>query len=80
MNQSKIDSALEALTNILIGCGVALIAQLIWFPMLGKEFTLSENLLTTAFFTIVSFARSYIIRRAFDGKPVYASIFKKCKS
>lgn len=74
MKQSKIDSALEAFTNILIGAVVALAAQLIWFPVIGKEFTLFENLLTTAFFTLVSFARSYGIRRLFNGKSVYQSI------
>jgi hypothetical protein len=77
MKQTKIDSILEALTNILIGAGIALAAQLIWFPIIGKEFTLGENLLTTAFFTLVSFIRSYGIRRLFNGKPVYRSIIKK---
>ena len=79
MKQTKIDSILEALTNILIGAGIALSAQLIWFPIIGKEFTLGENLLTTAFFTLVSFIRSYGIRRLFNGKSVYRSIVKKDK-
>lgn len=69
--QSKIDSALEALTNIAIGAGVALTAQLVWFPIIGKSFTITENLMTTAFFTLVSFVRSYVIRRLFNGKSVY---------
>ena len=68
------DSVLEAITNILIGAGIALMAQLIWFPLIGKHFTLSENLATTAFFTLVSFARSYGVRRAFNGRSVYQSI------
>lgn len=77
MSQSKIDSILEALTNIAIGASIALIAQLVWFPILDKQFTLTENIATTAFFTLVSFARSYWIRRAFDGKSVYQSIKKR---
>lgn len=72
--QSKTDSALEALTNILIGAGIALLAQLFWFPLLGKQFTLGENLATTAFFTLVSFARSYGVRRLFNGRSVYQTI------
>lgn len=72
-NQSKIDSALEALTNIFIGAFIALIAQLIWFPMIGKQFTVTENLLTTLFFTVVSFLRSYWLRRWFNGRSVYQS-------
>lgn len=72
--QSKIDSALEALTNIAIGAGIALLAQIVWFPIIGKSFTLTENLMTTAFFTLVSFVRSYGIRRLFNGKSVYKAI------
>lgn len=71
MSQSRIDSVLEALINILIGASVALLAQLIWFPMLGKTFTLTENLMTTVFFTLISFIRSYSVRRLFDGNSVY---------
>ena len=71
MNQSKIDSILEASTNILIGAGIALLSQIVWFPLIGKEFTLPDNLMTTAFFTLISFVRSYSIRRIFNGKSVY---------
>jgi len=71
MKQSKIDSILEVLTNILIGAAIALVAQLFWFPLIGKTFSLSDNLYTMAFFTLVSFIRSYSIRRMFNGKSVY---------
>jgi len=74
MQQTRMDSVLEALTNMAIGAGVALLAQVIWFPFLGKVFTLEENLATTAFFTVVSFIRSYSIRRVFNGRSVYQSI------
>ena len=33
-----------------------------------KDFSLGENLLTTGFFTLISFARSYLLRRFFNGK------------
>lgn len=75
MKQSKLDSALEAITNILIGAGIALSAQLFWFPILGKDFSIEENLLTTAFFTVVSFIRAYGIRRLFNGKPIFKTLF-----
>jgi len=77
MKQSKIDSALEALTNIFIGAGAALVAQLIWFPIIGKDFTFFENVITTVFFTLVSFVRSYGIRRLFNGRSVYLTIKNK---
>ena len=76
VKQTKIDSVLEAVTNILIGAGIALIAQIIWFPIIGKNFTLTENLATTVFFTLVSFTRSYGIRRLFNGRSVYQTLIK----
>jgi len=69
--QSKYDSILESITNVVIGGAVALTTQLIWFPLIGKEFTFGENLMTMAFFTLISFLRSYTIRRLFNGKSVY---------
>lgn len=72
--QSKTDSILEALTNIAIGAGIALLAQIVWFPIIGKSFTLGENLATMVFFTLISFARSYVVRRLFNGRSVYQAI------
>ena len=77
LNQSKKDSVLEAIVNILIGACVALAAQLIWFPAIGKDFSMIENLATTAFFTLVSFCRSYFVRRWFNGRSVYSAIKAK---
>lgn len=74
MSQSRLDSVLESILNIFIGAFVALLAQLLWFPIIGKEFTLTENIFTTAVFTIVSFSRSYCIRRAFNGRSIYKTI------
>lgn len=76
MAQSKLDSVIEASINILIGAGIALLAQLFWFPIIEKDFTLGENLATTAFFTLVSFVRSYSLRRLFNGRKVTGK--KKC--
>lgn len=74
MQQSKVDSALEAFSNVFIGSLVALLTQLIWFPLIGKDFTLYENLLTTACFTVVALCRSYLLRRLFNGKSIYSKI------
>lgn len=66
--QSRKDSAIEAFANIAFGMLVAFLAQLIWFPMIGKEFTITDNVLTTCVFTAVSFARTYALRRWFNGR------------
>ena len=75
--QTKLDSALEAITNILIGAGIALIAQLVLFDLMQKDFSMAENLLITAYFTVISFIRSYSIRRLFNGKSIYHTIMKR---
>ncbi|WP_421921763.1 DUF7220 family protein [Marinobacter salarius] len=38
------------------------------FPMVGIEVSLSTNLEAAAWFTVISIARSYVIRRWFNGR------------
>jgi len=64
--QTKLQSLLESCANVAIGYLVALMAQLIIFPLLGIAVSLSQNLTIGAFFTAVSIARSYCVRRAFN--------------
>lgn len=64
--QTKLQSLLESIINVLVGFGVALAAQLIIFPVLDIPVSMSQNLMIGAFFTAVSIARSYCVRRAFN--------------
>jgi len=64
--QSRLGSLLEISLNIFIGYCIAVIAQIIIFPYFGLYVSLSDNMLIAALFTIVSFARGYIIRRVFN--------------
>lgn len=64
--QTKTHSLIESVTNILIGYLVAVASQLVIFPMFGIFIPLQDNLLIGAFFTVISLARSYILRRAFN--------------
>ncbi len=75
--QSRVDSIMEAITNIVIGSAVALAAQLIWFPLIDKSFSTAENLATMSFFTFISFVRSYFVRRIFNGRSPYQRIKAK---
>lgn len=43
MEQSKLSSLIESLINILIGYVVALLSQLLIFPMVGIHISLSTN-------------------------------------
>lgn len=64
--QSKLNSFIESLTNILIGYIIALMSQLAIFPLFDISIPLSDNLLIGLYFTLISLVRSYIIRRYFN--------------
>lgn len=66
MIQKKSHSLIESLINVLIGYFIALAAQLIIFPRYGIHISMSDNLMIGALFTIVSIARSYVLRRLFN--------------
>ena len=66
MSQSKKMSAVESISNIAVGMGVALVTQLIVFPLFGLEVTFGDNLAILSIFTAVSFIRSYCLRRVFN--------------
>ena len=63
MQQSKLDSLIEALLSTFIGFIVSFTANLILMPMLGIPVSLSQNFILTVAFTFVSVARSYLLRR-----------------
>lgn len=56
----------EATANILVGYGVAVLTQVLVFPLFGLEASLGENLLIGAIFTLISLARSFALRRLFN--------------
>ena len=66
MMQSRRMSLIEALSNVVIGYGVAVLTQIAVFPLFGLQVSLSDNLLIGALFTLVSVARSYAVRRMFE--------------
>jgi hypothetical protein len=66
MRQSRVMSLVEAFTNVLVGLLVAVITQLVVFPILGLQASLSQNLKLALIFTGVSIVRSYTLRRTFE--------------
>ena len=66
MNQTKLESFIEAIFNVLIGYGVALLSQIIVFPIVGIHVPLSTNIEIGLWFTLISIIRSYAIRRWFN--------------
>lgn len=64
--QTKIQSMIEAWTNIIVGYGLALLTQIIIFPVYGMKIDLIQNIQIGIIFTGISLARSYMIRRLFN--------------
>jgi hypothetical protein len=66
MKQSRTMSLVEATANVVVGYGVAVLTQMLVFPLFGLHTTLAENLMIGAIFTVVSIARSFALRRLFE--------------
>ena len=67
MKQSRLMSFVEAVANVAVGYGVAVVTQILIFPVFGLHTTLAENLSMGGIFTGVSIIRSFLLRRAFEG-------------
>jgi hypothetical protein len=66
MKQSRLMSLVESVANVIVGYGVAVVTQILIFPLFGLHATLAQNLKMGAVFTVVSIARSFVLRRVFE--------------
>ena len=66
MKQTRLMSLVESVANVIVGYGVAVVTQIVIFPIFGLHTTLAQNLKMGAVFTIVSLGRSYALRRLFE--------------
>ena len=67
MTQSRRMSLIEAVTNVAVGYVLAIVTQIVVFPIFGLHTTLAQNLQMGAAFTGISIVRSFLLRRAFEG-------------
>ena len=67
MAQTKLSSFVEAWANIAVGFGVNFTANMIVLPWFGFDITASKAFGIGLVFTAISLARSYILRRYFNG-------------
>lgn len=67
MTQSRRMSLIEAVTNVILGYGLAVITQIVVFPWFGLDVSIGENLAIGAVFVGISLLRSYALRRLFEG-------------
>ena len=68
MEQSKVESMIEAFFNIGSGFILSVIVWQILAHYLGIPMPLAKNLFITSIFTVVSLARSYLWRRFFNAR------------
>jgi hypothetical protein len=73
VKQSRTMSLIEAVANVAVGFGVAVLAQVVVFPLFGLDVSFSDNLTLGAIFTAVSIGRSYALRRLFEAIRVRRS-------
>jgi len=66
--QSKKRSLKESCCNVVVGFGVALFSQRLIFPLFDIHVSMGDNFWITVWFTFISIARSYTLRRVFTRK------------
>jgi hypothetical protein len=59
-------SLVESVANVIVGYGIAVMTQILVFPMFGLRTNLTQNLAMGLIFTVVSIVRSYTLRRLFE--------------
>ncbi len=64
--QSRRQSLIEAITNVVVGYALAVLTQIMVFPWFGLQVSLGDNLAIGAIFVIISLLRSYALRRLFE--------------
>ena len=70
MSQSRRMSLTEALTSTAVGYVLAVLTQILVFPLFGLPASFTDSLAIGAIFTIVSVARGYVVRRIFERRRI----------
>jgi len=66
MGQPKKWSVFESITNVAVGYTLALVGQVIIYPIMHIPVTFKQNLLIGTFFLTIGMIRSYLLRRFFN--------------
>jgi len=65
MKDTKVKSLVESIFNIVVGITVAFVSNMIVLPLFGMPFSLASFGWISLIYTLISLARSYVIRRLF---------------
>ena len=66
MKQTRLMSLIEAVTNVVVGYGLAVATQIVVFPWFEIETGIREHLTIGLAFVAISVARGYMLRRLFE--------------
>ena len=66
--QTKRQSLIETLTNVGVGWFISFIANMLVLPLFGYNINLTDGVLISIIFTIISIVRGYVVRRWFNSK------------
>lgn len=66
MEQTKLQSKIEAIVNSVIGYIISVGVMIMVMPLFDVHITPTKNMLLVGVFTIISIIRNYIIRRWFN--------------
>lgn len=66
--QTRRGAIIEAWVNILIGFAINFVLNLFLLPLVGANFTLSDNFMLGWIYTAISIVRQYVIRRWFNAR------------
>lgn len=73
--QSRMDSVMESVTNVVVGSAIYTVVNYFLLSLiLGIPISPAKSLFISLVFTAVSLVRSYVIRRAFNGRSIWAAI------
>jgi hypothetical protein len=68
MSQTRLGSFVESWANIFIGFAINFAANLLILPLFGfTSLTPAKNFAIGLLYTVISLARSYVLRRWFNG-------------
>ena len=66
MTQTRRMSLLESVTNVVVGYMLAIITQIVVFPLFGIVTDPKQHLAIGLAFVVVSLARGFVLRRVFE--------------
>ena len=64
--QTKLESLLESIANTIIGILIAFVSQMFLFQLTGIHASVQQSALVTVGMALISFIRSYLLRRIFN--------------